>query len=59
MNEDDDFEVGALCHACEGDGRVSQPTAAVIGGVPQTVVVARQCRWCKGSGHRRGLHPPV
>lgn len=57
MNENE-VEVSALCSGCDGEGRVPQPTAAVISGVPQTVVVARPCRWCKGSG-RRALQPPV
>lgn len=55
--DDEDLEV--VCRACDGEGQVPQPTAAVIGGVPQTVVSARMCRWCEGSGRRRGLHPPV
>ena len=58
MNENE-VEGRALCSGCDGEGHVPQPTAAVISGVPQTVVVPRTCHWCKGSGRRRGLHPPV
>ncbi len=57
--DDNDFELGALCSSCEGEGRVSDPKVAVIAGVPQTVVVSRPCRWCEDSGRRGGLRPPV
>ena len=57
MNDDDELDV--LCVACDGEGRVPQATAAVLGGVAQTVIWGRACRWCKGTGRRAGLHPPV
>ncbi|MGW9480164.1 hypothetical protein ACWGRK_18525 [Saccharomonospora azurea] len=57
MNDDDELDV--LCVACDSEGRVPQATAAVLGGVAQTVIWGRGCRWCKGTGRRAGLHPPV
>ncbi|WP_169308135.1 hypothetical protein [Saccharomonospora viridis] len=50
---------GALCNACGGDGRIADPKAAIIGREPQTVIIARLCRWCRGTGRRPNLHPPV
>lgn len=45
-------QIHALCSGCDGEGSTLVPTAAVVGGSPQTIVMTRPCRWCRGTGRR-------
>jgi hypothetical protein len=46
------------CPGCRGDGVTPVPTLAVLGGQGSTIVTARKCTQCNGSGRTRGI-PPV
>lgn len=48
-----------LCPTCQGMGVLSQPKAAVAGGLGRTLTTVQPCPQCRGEKFLPGLHPPM
>jgi hypothetical protein len=56
---DDLGQIRMHCTGCGGEGVTPAPTLAVFGGEGRTLVIARPCTQCGGSGRTRGFIPPI